>query len=133
MRAEWQAHIDELLGKYRAMRDQLGQTQHRIAEIRGTAVSANGWVTVTVGPRGELIDLELDSRIYRAPDSRGLAKLIVETTREATANAHRQLRDIIAPMLPTELGDLDGMATGIDLTTFLPEDPTDVSRMRRPE
>ncbi len=129
MRPEWQAHIDELLSQYRTMRDRLGETQQRIAQVQATAESPDGLVTVTVGPRGELIDLKLHPGIYRRPDSDGLAETILATTREAMRRAHERLREIIEPIVPPELGDLGGMRSDFDFNALLPEDPTDLSHL----
>jgi DNA-binding protein YbaB len=129
MRPEWQAHIDGLLSQYRTMRDRLGETQRRIAEVQATAESPDGLVQVTVGPRGELVNLKLRPGIYRTPDSEGLAVLILATTREAARQAHEQLRALIEPIVPPELGDLGGMSTDFDFDKLLPEDPTDLGHL----
>jgi len=129
MRPEWQAHIDELLGQYRTMRDRLGETQRQIAQVQATAVSPDGLVEVTVGPRGELVNLRLRPGIYRMPDSERLAELILSTTREAARLAHEQLRALIEPIVPAELGDLGGMSADFDVATLLPEDPTDLRHL----
>jgi DNA-binding protein YbaB len=129
MRPEWQAHIDELLEQYRTMRDRLGETQRQIAAVQATAESADGMIQVTVGPHGELVDLTLRPGIYRTPDSNALAAQILATTREAVRLAHEQLRALIEPIVPTELGDLGGMAADFDVTKLLPEDPTDMTHL----
>ncbi|TML24135.1 MAG: YbaB/EbfC family nucleoid-associated protein [Actinobacteria bacterium] len=129
MRPEWQAHIDELLGQYRTMRDRLGDTQRQIAQLQATAESPDGLVEVTVGPRGELVSLKLRPGIYRAPDSDRLAELILATTRDAARLAHERLRALIEPIVPAELGDLGGMGADFDVTALLPEDPTDLSHL----
>jgi len=52
-----------------------------LEKARVTMDSADGLVTVTVGGRGEVIDLELDPRIYQGQNADALAKSIVETIR----------------------------------------------------
>jgi DNA-binding protein YbaB len=52
-----------------------------LEKARVTMDSADGLVSVTVGGRGEVIDLELDPRIYQVPNADELAKTIVETIR----------------------------------------------------
>ncbi|MDG4831849.1 YbaB/EbfC family nucleoid-associated protein [Solwaraspora sp. WMMD1047] len=75
--------------------------QRRIGEVRVTAESDDGLVTATVGGRGELVELALDPRVYRDPDSRLLARLITETIRRAGALAADQVfalsRAVLAP------------------------------------
>jgi DNA-binding protein YbaB len=129
MRPEWQAHIDEMLDQYRTMRDKLGETQRQIAAVQATAESPDGLVQVTVGSRGELVNLKLRAGIYRSPDSDALAEQILATTREAARRAHEQLRALIEPIVPPELGDLGGMTANFDVTKLLPEDPTDLSHL----
>ncbi len=132
MRPEFQAHINELLEKYRAMRDQLGETQARMAAVTATATSPDGLVRVTVGPRGELVDLKLHPHVYRAPDAERLAASILATTREAGVQAQHKMMEILRPTLPAELGELGAMGTDFDVTTFLPENPAAAARVPRP-
>ena len=49
------------------------QTQREIFEVTGTAWSDDRFVKAVVGPRGQLVELELDPRIYRRPNSTALA------------------------------------------------------------
>lgn len=52
-----------------------------LEKARVTMDSSDGLVTATVGGRGEVIDLELDPRIYQSPNAEALAKTIVDTIR----------------------------------------------------
>ncbi|MEN3610563.1 YbaB/EbfC family nucleoid-associated protein [Plantactinospora sp. ZYX-F-223] len=75
------------LAEYARLTEDLLAMREGIDKIRITAYSADGLVTVTVGGRGELIDLELDPRIYREPDSTALAGSIAGTIRDAAEAA----------------------------------------------
>jgi len=78
------------------------QTWERVAAIEETAWSRDGWVTVSVGPRGELRTLALDPRVYRDHDAEALARSIVDTTAEAARLVRRRVLDEMAPLLPSK-------------------------------
>ncbi|MER7274612.1 YbaB/EbfC family nucleoid-associated protein [Dactylosporangium sp. NPDC000244] len=78
--------------------------QRRMAEVRATAESEDGMVSATVGAGRELLELWLDPRIYRAPDSAGLAKAITDTIHRAVGLAHEEAFLIVRELLPAEAG-----------------------------
>lgn len=74
--------------------------ERELGEIRGSATSADGYVQATVDLHGRLLDLTLDERIYRTPDSIRLAQTITRTLQAATADACARttaLTDRLAP------------------------------------
>lgn len=89
------AYAEELTGQFQKIRSGLADLQKEMAAVVATATSPDGHVTATVGPRGQLVKLQLDARIYRKPDSVKLAQTITETIHKATAEAAR-LVDVIA-------------------------------------
>jgi DNA-binding protein YbaB len=122
VRPEWQAHIDELLGQYRQLRDNLGRMQREMAELTATAESPDGAVRATVGHRGDLVRLEINPRAQRALDSVTLAEVIVSTTRQAAADVARKTREVVEPNLPNS-ATLSGMGSDFDFSKMFPEDP----------
>ncbi len=60
---------------------------------RGTATSADGTVRVTVDQTGMLTDLDIDADTAGQRPSTELARLIVDTARQATANVRNHVRD----------------------------------------
>ncbi|MGH3449581.1 MAG: YbaB/EbfC family nucleoid-associated protein, partial [Haloechinothrix sp.] len=62
--------------------------------------SADGSVTVTVGPRGTMTRLEISEDAYRAYRPAALAKEIVRLTAEATVCALSDAGEVLAPALP---------------------------------
>ena len=122
MRPEWQAHIDEMLSQYRRLRDNVGRMQRELAELTATVESSDGAVRVTVGPRGELVKLEINPRAQRALDSVTLAEVIVATTRKAGAEVATRMRELVEPNLP-DSARLAGMGADVDFTKIFPEDP----------
>lgn len=85
----------------RHLRDGLRTVQERLADVRETAESDDGLIRATVGGRGEVLDLDLDPRIYREPDSRALATAITATIRRARQRAADRAaahtRHVLAP------------------------------------
>jgi DNA-binding protein YbaB len=81
----------------------LGETQRKLAHVTGTGRSADRLVTVTVGPRGQLVDLEIDPRVFRNPDARGLADAILAAARAAVEDANVKTMSVVDGTVPAEL------------------------------
>lgn len=60
---------------------------------RGTASSADGSVRVTVDQTGMLTELDIDPDASRQQPNTELARLIVETVRQATVNVRNHVQD----------------------------------------
>lgn len=58
-----------------------------LEKIRVTVDSADGMVTVVAGGKGDVVELELDPRIYSNQDADALAKTILETIHAAYGEA----------------------------------------------
>jgi DNA-binding protein YbaB len=112
-----QARAEELLSDVGRMRSQLTDVQARSREVRGTARSADGGITVTVGPRGALLGLRIEPRTYRRSGPDELAGQIVELAGEAVRDAAGKLEEILAPFLPRGVALADVLAGTADLTT----------------
>jgi DNA-binding protein YbaB len=101
-RPDWGAlggMVDDLK---KALRD-AEQTHRKVFQITATAWSHDRMVKAVVGPRGQLIDLEIDPRIYRRPNSRALAATIVQTVRAATEEAMAKTQQILDETVPADL------------------------------
>ncbi len=94
------ARADELTAQFENMRSGMGDLQQKLRAVTGTAASDDGLVKATVGPRGQLIRLDLDPRIYRRPNSKELAATIVDTVQRATGRALAQVEQLCAPFMP---------------------------------
>lgn len=70
--------------------------------VTGSATSSDGLITATVDARGQLVQLDIDPRIYRRPDSRELADSIVETIKVAAGDAQEQVLDVFEPLVSKE-------------------------------
>lgn len=99
-------------------RENMGESQRKMMAVRGEARSKDRLVRVVVGPRGQLVDLELDPRVFRTPDSKALAAVIMNTVRDAIEDSQRQIRDIRDDLLPKDLRAVsEQLRTGPDLFT----------------
>lgn len=78
----------------------LSDVQQEMLSVTGTAWSSDRTVKVVVGPRGQLVDIEIDPRIYRKPEPKALAALIVATTKVAIERSAARTKEIIDEKLP---------------------------------
>lgn len=92
----------DMRAEYGQLAEDIRSTQRRMAEIRACAESGDGLISVTVGGAGELIELWLDPRIYRAPDSAALARDITDTIRRAVERSQEEGIAIVAGFLPDD-------------------------------
>lgn len=83
--------------------DMVDKLHAALEQARGTAESDDGLIRATAGARGELLELELDPRLLRNPDSAALAADIVDTTRAAAANAQVRAASSAGEFLPDDL------------------------------
>ncbi|GAA3230177.1 YbaB/EbfC family nucleoid-associated protein [Nonomuraea helvata] len=114
--AAMRAYADELRDMFRQIQDAGGELHAQARAVQVTERSRDGLVSVTVGPRGELVRLDLDPRIYRRPDARQLADTIVETAERAAAKARERIAEILEPVVPR--AELDAHLDG-DLETAM--------------
>ena len=79
------------------------RAQSEALRVTGTAWSTDGLIKAVVGPRGHLLELELDPRVYRTPNSKALAATILSTVRAATDDALAQTGEILDRTVPADL------------------------------
>jgi DNA-binding protein YbaB len=116
-RPNWSV-VRSMLGDLQQTIGNLGEMQQRALAVTGTAWSSDRLVKAVVGPRGQLVDLEIDPRVYRNPNSKALAALIVATVREAVEEAAGKVKEIYQESIPADLRggemDLDKLVTTHD-------------------
>jgi DNA-binding protein YbaB len=91
------------LAEYARLAEQVRTMRDNVGEIRGTGYSDDGLVTAVVGGRGELVELELDPRIYRDRNAAELAEKIVATIHDAAAEAEREATKFAEKLLPPNM------------------------------
>lgn len=107
MEQELQARLEHMLGQVRRMASDVTTTQKKLLSVTATVRSADGLVTATVGPRGHLIELDLDPKIYQRPNSKLLAQTILQTVREAVEQGANQVQDMIESTIPEDFRSID--------------------------
>jgi DNA-binding protein YbaB len=94
------ARFAEVYGQYERLRAGMDELQHKLAALQVSAESADGYVRATVGPRGQLVRLVLDRRVYGAYEPAALAETITSTVRTAADRSVEQVQQIVGGYLP---------------------------------
>ena len=103
------------------------ERQRKIFRITGVAWSDDRLIKAVVGPRGQLIELEIDPRIYRTPNSKALAATIVATVGRAVDDAMRQTTEVLDEGMPKDLQM--GRIGSIDVRRMINSRDRDLSRL----
>ncbi|MCM4082937.1 YbaB/EbfC family nucleoid-associated protein [Paractinoplanes hotanensis] len=103
---ELRDRLAEVHERYARLRSDLDGLQQRLDDVRVTVVSNDGLVRVTVGPRGELIDLRLIRRATRNMDNEYVSRTIVTTVHTAAERAAERVQTLMADYLPPDSGAL---------------------------
>lgn len=93
--------------RFERLAEEIRGIQRELAEVVEVAESDDGLIAVTVNARGDLLDLALDPRLYREPDSRALSEAIARTYQAARAAADARAFELTMRQL-----DLTGSGTG---------------------
>jgi len=101
------ARFDEVYEQYQRLRSGMDELQQRLARTQISAESDDGLVRATVGPRGQLIELKLDPRIYRETNADALARKITRTVQQAAERSIDHVQRIVAEYLPPGSGAVD--------------------------
>ncbi len=88
------------LAEYSRLAEQVRAMRDGVDEIRGTGYSDDDLVTAVVDGRGQLVELELDPRIYRDRNATELATRIVAAIHDAAADAEREAVKFAEKLLP---------------------------------
>lgn len=86
--------------EYRQMAADIRAAQSRMAEVRAEASSDDDLIAAVANGSGELVELRLDSRIYRTPDSARLAADITAVVHQAAELARQETFSILSAFLP---------------------------------
>lgn len=94
--------------------DLIRNVAEEIKAKRFSVASADGLVTVEVIPGGRMVGLDIDPRVFRRPDGKGLAATILDTMNRAHEKAAQAQIDSLNALTaggPASLqGLLDSMA-----------------------
>jgi len=120
-RPQWSALQGVIQDLNRSL-DTIEETRQQILEVTGTAWSDDRLLKATVGPRGQLIELDIDPRVFRNPNSKALSASIITTVRAAVEDANKKTSKLVEKVLPDDRGL--GLGVGRD-------DETAMDRMMR--
>jgi DNA-binding protein YbaB len=109
-RPDWSA-LRSMVNDLQSASAKVQESQRRLRAIRGLAQSPDRLVKATVGPRGQLVDLELDPRLFRNPNAKAVAAAIMATVRAAVEDSQRQAQEVRDELLPKDLQKLVGSRT----------------------
>lgn len=101
-RPDWSA-LDAMFADVKRAASGISEMQKQMLRVTGEAWSDDRMIRAVVGPRGHLMELEIDPRVFRKPDSKALAASIVATTRKAIEEASRRSKEILDEGLPGDL------------------------------
>lgn len=114
------AQAAELMAQFERVRDGAGELQQKLKAVSVTVTSDDGLVKATCGPRGQVVKVEFDPRIYRRPNSKELSATVTETIRKASAQAMAEVEELCKPWIPSADfqaymdHDLDGIFRQLD-------------------
>jgi DNA-binding protein YbaB len=117
------ARYDYLLREYERTRKGLLALREKLSTLTAKTESKDGLVRATVGPRGELQELELDPRAYRRLTPTELASSIVDTVAQARRALSEQAAQAYAPLLPAGTSYEHLLSGEADVSAFVPHQP----------
>jgi hypothetical protein len=97
------------------------QIDRRLAEVTASATAPRNVVTITVGQRGQIIDVQFPSGAYRGMAPEDLASTLMQTLRRAQAQAREEVAILMAPVMPPHFD-----ATGAQLTVPMEPDESGI-------
>ena len=98
--------FQQMLEQLKKVADDLPKTQQRMQSLSGTAWSDDGMIKAVVGPRGQLVDLEIDPRVFRSPDAKELQAKILATAASAARDVSEQAKELMYSQLPTDMSEV---------------------------
>jgi DNA-binding protein YbaB len=122
-----------MLGLLRELNQTLSNmatTQRQMLSLTGTAWSDDRMIKAVVGPRGQLVELEIDPRVYRKPNSKALAASIVSTVRAAVDDVVGKSQELMDQTMPQAKDFVrEGAIPGMDMRQVMHAHDADVKKM----
>ncbi|MFB4271507.1 YbaB/EbfC family nucleoid-associated protein [Nonomuraea sp. GTA35] len=121
MNDEFRLAVEELAAEYNRQAAQLREAYGKFSEMTATAESDDRMVTVTVGPRGQVRNIEFDPRVYRRLSPSELSRAIMEQIGAATGEVAERTKELMQPFMPKDLPFEDLYGEGASFESFLPQ------------
>lgn len=96
------AFAESLRTQFQTMTEKGPELAMQARKLRQSASSGDGLVTVTVDSKGALVELKLDPRIYRQPDSTELAATIMSTIKLAASAVQEKVIKTMSAVIPED-------------------------------
>lgn len=93
--------------------DMIRKVSEEIRDKKFAATSADGLVTVEVVPGGLITNLEINPRVFRNADSKGLAATILQTMNQALTQAAATQLESLQGLTGGGPSSLQGMLDGL--------------------
>ncbi|WP_433827817.1 YbaB/EbfC family nucleoid-associated protein [Actinoplanes sp. CA-015351] len=94
--------LEDVYGRYEELRSGVDELQRSIATMQVSSESEDGAVRATVDADGRLINLTLNPDAYREWDANTLARVIVQTVQNASADKYDQIENLVTNHRPAE-------------------------------
>jgi DNA-binding protein YbaB len=120
-----------MLSDLRKATADLPNLQKRMMSVTGTAWSQDGMIKAVVGPRGHLLELDIDPRVLRQPNSKALSASIVATVRAAVEDAGRQSAEMMDASVPADVRN--GQSSAMDMSRYVRSHDADVLIRKDPD
>lgn len=98
--------FEDMLEQLKKVAESIPDTQDRMMSVTGSAWSDDHLVKVEVGPRGQLVDVEIDPKVFRRPDAGQLRSALLSASSAAVAKATEQVSEIMESQFPPELAEI---------------------------
>jgi DNA-binding protein YbaB len=99
--------LDKMVEDLRKSFSDVRAAHDEVNRVTGTAWSDDHLIKVVVGPRGQLVGLEIDPRAVRRVNTEALAATILATARAAAEEAMGRTRGLVERDLP-DLREVSG-------------------------
>lgn len=134
MTSPYAHELQRLREEYRQSRAQFVEMGSKLRSLASTVTSPDGFLTITVGPQGELTELKFNNEKYRTMKPKELAKAIQDALEKAREGLAAKIREV---MPDSPFGDVsfdDLRKPDFDWSSLMPEDVTPSGpQPRRPD
>ena len=123
MTSPYDQEIEDLLALYRKQRTEAAEARRRINEVTGTATAPRQTVKATVSAQGEVTAIEFPTGAYHRMAPKELSEALLNTIRQARANALEAVAEVSSQGLPAGVRITDLLEGRVDATDLLTEEP----------
>ncbi|MEV4059891.1 YbaB/EbfC family nucleoid-associated protein [Nonomuraea dietziae] len=113
--------MEDMAREYNRQAAQLKQAYTQLREMKAVGKSGDGMVTVTVGPRGQVQNIELNPRVYGKLSPSELAHAILEQISAASGEVVERTKELMSPFVPEGLPYEEFFGDESSLDALLPQ------------